>query len=212
MLSLKRFALNSCTWTRIQFFLSVLQRFQYRLFFSILIWTVWRCCTFRLVPANLYWFREFIGCPSLQRNDCETVHICVHRKMSSSWISWCWNDTQRNSKCHTESLCRSTTATWKYYLLSFKRSLLRFTCDCNPLVCLSSFSFLSFPEWTHLLLSGPHVPLVPADLKAPVQCSPCKKSNTTSMSPHCPPHRHGSDSVCIVWVCFSLLNQMDEGQ
>lgn len=60
---------------------------------------------------------------------------------------------------------------------------LSFRCDDNPLMCFSAFSFLSFLEWTHLLLSGPHVPLVVADLKAPVQCSPCKKkkkrSNTT---------------------------------
>lgn len=41
--------------------------------------------------------------------------------------------------------------------------------------CFFPFSLLSFSEWTHLLLSGPHVPLVLADLKAPVQHSPCIK-------------------------------------
>lgn len=46
---------------------------------------------------------------------------------------------------------------------------------------IHSCLFVSLLEWTHLLLSGPHVPLVLADLKAPVQCSPCKeeKSDTT---------------------------------
>lgn len=44
---------------------------------------------------------------------------------------------------------------------------------------LFAFFLLSFPEWTHLLLSGPHVPLVLADLTAPVQCSPCKKKQVT---------------------------------
>jgi len=71
----------------------------------------------------------------------------------------------------------------------------------NMFLCL--LSPLHLPEWTHLLLSGPHVPLVPADPKAPVQCSPCKKqSNTALMSPHCPPHGRRSHSVCIgrIWL------------
>lgn len=59
------------------------------------------------------------------------------------------------------------------------------------------------------------MPLVLADLKAPVQCSPCKKiqkkyikNNTIPVSLHCPPHRRGSHSVCVVRICFGLLNQM----
>lgn len=48
------------------------------------------------------------------------------------------------------------------------------SCRIYPFMRLCAFSLLSFPEWTHLLLSGPHVPLVLADLTAPVQCSPCK--------------------------------------
>lgn len=62
----------------------------------------------------------------------------------------------------------------KYDLLGFKWSFLN---------ALSPF----FAEWTHLLLSGPHVPLVRADLKAPVQCSPCLKKQKKKKAHRRPP-------------------------
>lgn len=125
--------------------------------------------------ANLQRSGEFI---SLQWNNSETIRICILGGVSPSWITWCQNDTQRDSKCQTESVRRSTAAPpppENIICRASKGVCLRFKCDDNPLMCLFPFSFLSFPERTHLLLSGPHVPLVPADLKAPVQCSPCKK-------------------------------------
>lgn len=76
---------------------------------------------------------------------------------------------------------------------------------------VSAFSSLSFPERTHLLLSGPHVPLVLADLKAPVQRSPCKKSTTAPTPPHCPPHSAGQTVFALSRCVFSACRTRSIG-
>lgn len=87
------------------------------------------------------------------------------------------NGAQRNCKCQAVSIHHLKISSTE----PPKGARLRYKCDSNPPVCVCVFlCVVSFPEWTHLLLSGPHVPLVPADLKAPVQCSPCKKNKNNN--------------------------------
>lgn len=99
--------------------------------------------------------------PSPQVCSAVTFYICILARMSL--LNWFAAEITHKGILNVKrSLCRQRRCHLKYDLLDFKWSLLN---------ALSPF----IAEWTHLLLSGPHVPLVRADLKAPVQCSPCKK-------------------------------------
>lgn len=108
---------------------------------------LWKNVRFTVPLVSAVTWLIQVSYPSISSEMSVTIHI--HAALDAL-----------NPKCQTESDAAAPP--------------LRLERDDNRLVFLSSLLPL-VPEWTHLLLSGPHVPLVPAELKAPVQCSPCKK-------------------------------------